>query len=154
MLPTGPAVTDIAHTIQLVVAPIFLLAGIGSILNVMAGRLQRAVDRSRLLATLHPASVGEEHERHVWELRLMDRRIKLVTLGIALSVCSAIAVCLVVALMFVASLAELRAGVPVAVLFVLAMLLLTIALILFVFEVRLATRAIRIPAELLEHGPR
>ncbi|WP_245648850.1 DUF2721 domain-containing protein [Sphingomonas sanxanigenens] len=147
---SGPAVTDIAHTIQLAVAPVFLLAGIGGILNVLAGRLQRVVDRSRFLATLHGESTGAEHERHVWELRLIDRRIKVVSASIALSVASAIAVCLLVALLFVASLAQLRAAVPVAILFVLAMMLLTAGLVSFAYEVRLAIINVRVPRELLE----
>lgn len=147
---SGPAVTDIAHTIQLAVAPVFLLAGIGGILNVLAGRLQRVVDRSRFLATLHGESTGAEHARHVWELRLIDRRIKVVSASIALSVASAIAVCLLVALLFVASLAQLRAGVPVAILFVLAMMMLTAGLIAFAYEVRLAIINVRVPRELLE----
>jgi len=150
----GPAVTDIAHTIQLAVAPVFLLAGISGILNVMAGRLQRVVDRSRQLAALHGASSGAEHERHVWELRLIDRRITVVSAAIALSVASALAVCLLVAMLFIASLADIRAGVSVAILFVLAMALLTAALVLFLIEVRLAIRGIRVPQELLEHDRR
>ena len=40
---------DIARTIQLAIAPVFLLAGIGAFLNVIAGRLNRVVDRSRFL---------------------------------------------------------------------------------------------------------
>lgn len=151
---TGPAVTDIAHTIQLAVAPVFLLAGIAGILNVMAGRLQRVVDRSRLLAALHADSTGAEHQRHVWELRLIDRRIKVVSLAITLCVGSAIAICLVVAVLFIASLAELKAGVVVAVMFVLAMLLLTAGLTLFALEVRIAIRSITVPIELLERDAR
>lgn len=41
------AVSDISHVIQLAVAPVFLLAGIGSMLGVMANRLARVVDRAR-----------------------------------------------------------------------------------------------------------
>ncbi|MEO6360871.1 MAG: DUF2721 domain-containing protein, partial [Sphingomicrobium sp.] len=41
MLPeiTASSATQIAHIIQLAVAPIFLLAGVGAFLNVCAGRL-------------------------------------------------------------------------------------------------------------------
>lgn len=40
-------ISAVAHVIQLSVAPVFLLAGIGSILNVLAHRLARVVDRAR-----------------------------------------------------------------------------------------------------------
>ena len=45
----APQVSEVAHTIQLAVAPIFLLAGVGAFLNVCAGRLSRIVDRARSL---------------------------------------------------------------------------------------------------------
>ena len=40
---------DIAHVIQIAIAPVFLLAGIGAFLNVMTNRLGRVVDRWRSL---------------------------------------------------------------------------------------------------------
>ena len=60
-----PAISSIAQTIQLAIAPVFLLAGIGSILNVLAARLARVVDRSRVLEQLHAESEGEDHIRYV-----------------------------------------------------------------------------------------
>jgi hypothetical protein len=38
-MPTIPAISTIAQTIQLSLAPVFMLAGIGQLLNVLAGRL-------------------------------------------------------------------------------------------------------------------
>ena len=42
--------TTVAHVIQLAVAPVFLLTGIGAILSVLTGRLGRLVDRFRALS--------------------------------------------------------------------------------------------------------
>ena len=42
--------TNVAHVIQLAVAPVFLLTGIGAILSVLTGRLGRLVDRFRVLS--------------------------------------------------------------------------------------------------------
>jgi len=145
-----PAVSTIAQTIQLAIAPVFLLAGIGAILNVMASRLARVVDRARVIEALHPRSVGPEHERHVWELRLLDRRIALINAAIFVIVASAIAVCLLVALLFVAELAHLKLGNMVAITFILAMALLILSLLLFLNEIRVALRGVRIRDELLE----
>ena len=38
-----PGVTTIAQTIQLSLSPVFMLAGIGALLNVLVGRLARVV---------------------------------------------------------------------------------------------------------------
>ena len=41
MNPLTGNITDIAHAIQVAIAPVFLLTGIAGILNVMTGRLAR-----------------------------------------------------------------------------------------------------------------
>lgn len=145
----SPAVSTIAQTIQLSLSPVFMLAGIGALLNVLAGRLSRVVDRARALERLHPASTGPEHDRHVWELRILDRRIGIINAGLFMGVSSAVMTCAVVALLFVAELAQLHLGRLVAFAFILAMLLLIAALLSFLFEVRLSLRAIHIRPELL-----
>ncbi len=149
-MPTFPAVSTIAQTIQLSLSPVFMLAGIGALLNVLAGRLSRVVDRARALEQLHPRSTGPEHDRHVWELRLLDRRIAIINMALLLGVSSAVMTCIVVALLFVAELAHLHFGTLVALCFITAMLLLISALISFMIEVRASLRAVEIRAELLE----
>lgn len=149
MIPL-PAISNIAQTIQLAIAPVFLLAGIGAILNVMAGRLTRVVDRARALEALYSDSTGPEHQRHVWELRLLDRRMSIINAAIFLSVASAIAICVLVAMLFVTQLADLPYRQAVAIAFILAMTLLVAGLVLFLIEIRIAIRGFRIREELLE----
>lgn len=146
----GPYLSTVADTIQSAIAPVFLLAGIGAILNVMVGRLARIVDRARNLEEIHPRSTGPEHDRHVWELRLIDRRISVINQAIFLCVSSALAICFVVALMFVSRLFGLHVGGIVAVAFVVSMLLLMAGLIYFLVEVRMSLGAIHVREELLE----
>lgn len=153
-MATLPPITTIAQTIQLSVAPVFLLAGLGAIMNMMASRLARIVDRSRALEQLHPNTTGPEHDRHVQELRIIARRIAIISTALTLCVGSAVLVCLVVALLFVAELADLRIGNIVASAFVLAMVLVTLGLIAFLIETRVAVRAVRIREELLERERR
>ena len=150
MLPALPEVSTIAQSIQLSLSPIFMLAGIGALLNVLAGRLSRVVDRSRQLEQLHPRTTGPEHDRHVWELRLLDRRMTIVNAALFLAVASAVLTCLVVALLFVGNLVRLHMGPAVAVAFILAMALLIASLICFLIEVRMSLRASHVRRELLE----
>lgn len=146
----GPYLSTVADTIQTAIAPVFLLAGIGAILNVMVGRLARIVDRARGLEQLHPRSTGPEHDRHVWELRLIDRRISVINTAIFLCVSSALAICFVVALMFVSRLMAFHVGAIVAIAFVVSMILLMVGLVYFLIEVRMSLGAIHVREELLE----
>lgn len=146
------ALTDIAHTIQLALAPVFLLTGIGTILNLLAGRLARIVDRARYIeATFTPAH-DPLHPDQVRELRLLDQRMGIVNTAIFLCTTSAVLICIVVAGLFVASLLGLGFARTMAALFVLAMLVLISGLLLFLWEIRVAVRAIQIRDELLERG--
>lgn len=148
------AITSIAQAIQFSVAPVFLLAGIGAILNVLAGRLARIIDRVRVVETHLESATDSNHARQVTELRLLDRRMTIINAALTLCVASAIAICMVVALLFTAEIRGLNIGITVAIAFIVAMALLMVGLILFLVEVRISLRSLRVRAELLEHaGP-
>lgn len=112
------------------------------------------VDRARQVEALHPRSTGPEHDRHVWELRLLDKRMSVINAALVMAVSSAVMTCLVVALLFVAELARLHIGTVVALSFILAMILLIAALAAFLIEVRMSLTAIHIRPELLEKNRR
>jgi hypothetical protein len=151
MTPALPGVSAVAQTIQLVIAPVFLLAGIGAILNVTASRLARVVDRARAVEELVLTTRGREHDRHVKEITRLNQRMTVINWSIGLSVGSAMAVSLLVILLFLAELTGWELGAPVAGLFIAAMALIAAGLTAFLFEVRLAARNIRIRSEILNH---
>lgn len=149
--PTATRVTEIAAIVQLAVAPVFLLAGIGAFLNVCAGRLSRIVERARALEPLLLGSRGAEHDRLRGEIRILDRRMALVSRAIWLSVLSAVLTCAVVVLLFAGSLLKAEFGTTIALLFIATMIALGLGFAVFLLETRVASRAVRIRTELLEH---
>lgn len=146
-----PQVSEVAQTIQLALAPVFLLTGIGGFLNVCTGRLARVIDRARTVEALVFSTRGAEHDRLVVELRTLDRRMGVVNAAIFLSVASACAVCLVVILLFAGNLLDAHLGTAIAVLFILSMLLLAAGFATFIQEIRLASRTIHIRNDVLHH---
>jgi hypothetical protein len=151
MFAAPTSVTTVAQIIQLAVAPVFLLAGIGAFLNVCAGRLSRIVDRARQIEPLLLASRGDEHERWLGELRVLDRRMVLVSRAIFLSVLAAVLICTVVVLLFAASLANAHSGTAISLLFIASMIAIGLGFAVFLLETRVGSRAVRIRAELLSH---
>jgi len=138
-MPTFDAsVFDITRVIQLAVAPVFLLTAIGTIINALANRLGRAVDRRRALEEVAPHQEGELREEMLSELRILSKRIKLVLWSMALSVLSALLVCLLIGTAFVGAFISLDLSRPVAMLFFAAVLALSVGLVLFMREVFLA----------------
>ena len=146
--------TEVAHIVQLTLAPVFLLAGIGAFLNACTGRLARIVDRARKLEPLILDSRGAEHDRYLDEIRVIDRRMGLVSWAIFLSVFSAMLICAVVVLQFAGALVRLQLGTSIALLFIASMLCIAAGFFIFLIETRFAARNVRIRSELLEHEPR
>lgn len=153
MIESAPdfSVTTVAEIVRLALAPVFLLSGIGAFLNVCAARLSRIVDRSREIEPMLLASRGSEHDRWIGELEVLDRRMNLVSWATALSVLSALLTCLVVALLFAASLSRLHFGNAIALLFIASMATIGAGFAVFLFETRLGARAVRVRSELLQH---
>ena len=141
----------LAEIIELAVAPVFLLAGLGAFLNVCAGRLARVVDRARRVEERILATRGSEHDRLVAEVRLLDRRIGNVNMAIFATVLAALLISAVVILMFAAFLTSVSLGIPIALLFIGAMLSTGTGFAIFLHETRIASRSVRIRNAILEH---
>jgi hypothetical protein len=140
----------IAQTIQLALAPVFVLVAIGNIMNTLSARLGRVVDRSRLLQQRHAETTGAEHDEIVREIRLVDRRIAMIGRAILLLVLSGLTIGLCVVLLFLEELFSVSLQQVAAAAFIVAIGLLMSALMLFMRETRAATAALRIPKTYLE----
>ena len=140
----------IAHTIQLALAPVFMLVAIGNIMNIMSTRLGRVVDRSRVVAGQHAATSGAAHDMLVNEIRGIDRRIHLITRAILVLVISGLSIGLTVVVLFVEELAGVSLERFAAGFFLVAVALLMWGLTLFLRETQVAAGLLRIPRELLE----
>lgn len=138
------SIEAIATVIQLAVAPVFLLAGIAGMLNVLSVRLGRVVDRARVVE-VHMAQESHEEHRQILqsETEGLWKRIRLVNWAIRMFVTGALLICLVIISLFCGEFIDIDISTIVAVLFVLAMLLVTAGLIMFLFEVSVSTQRIR-----------
>ncbi|KAF0219631.1 MAG: hypothetical protein FD174_1886 [Geobacteraceae bacterium] len=135
---------EVAHVIQLAVAPVFLLTGIGTMLNVMANRLGRVIDRARVLEARvesSPPEVGAALHRN---LAILSLRAKLIGHAITLCTATALLVCTIIAILFLGNFLQFNISIPVALLFIIAMLSLVLGLLVFLREIFIATASLRI----------
>ena len=128
---------DIVTVLQTALAPAFLLVGIGAMLNLFAGRLARIIDRSRDLQELFKSTTGVDHDLVVSELGDLQLRIKIVNSAIFLSVISAIIACGLIGLLFIMEMTGANLSLAIAGAFVVAISLLSLALVQFLREVRI-----------------
>ena len=136
---------DIAHVIQLAIAPVFMLTAVGTLINVLVNRLGRAVDRRRDLVAALPELEGMIEAAAEAELSFVRRRVKLIYTAIFLAVMAALLICLLIAIAFVDALIDSDLSQIVAVLFVLAMVALIGSLCLFLREVYLGVNTVASP---------
>ena len=137
-------ITAVAHAIQLAVAPVFLLSGIGAMLAVLTSRLSRIIDRARTLEERLAASPPDLAAQIHAQLSALARRAQLISRAITLCTITALLVCAVIATLFLGAFARFDTSVPVAMLFVAAMVTFFAGLLFFLREIFVATANLRI----------
>lgn len=140
----------IAETIQTALTPVFVLVAIASILNVLAARLARIVDRSRTLLELHGTTQGSEHDHIVADIRILARRIELTNRAILMLVLSGVTIGVTVILLFVAGFTGTKLDAMIGGAFIMAVGLMMAGLLMFLRETQHASAALRIPETYLE----
>jgi uncharacterized protein DUF2721 len=137
-------VTLIVHAIQLAIAPVFLLTGLGALLSVMTTRLGRVIDRARRVEELWKTYDDVERAVATLELEVLEKRAHLASWAINFCASAALLVCAVIAALFLDVFVGTNLKWLVGTLFIAAMLALIGGLISFLREVYIATHTLRI----------
>jgi Protein of unknown function (DUF2721) len=126
--------STVSHVIQMAVAPVFLLTGIGAILSVLTGRLGRLVDRFRALSESDKTLQANQAR----ELSILTVRAVWVHWAITLCTAAALFVAIVIGALFVGAVANIDPSRIVSILFIIAMTSLIIGLGCFLREISLS----------------
>lgn len=124
----------IAQSIRDAIAPVFLLSGVATVLSVTTARFSRIVDRYRTLMDITPKT-----ETVATELVIMYRRSKVIHWAIAAGTICALLVCVMIGVLFVSNEFDFFPGRIISLLFVMAMASLIVGLLMFLYEIHLAT---------------
>ncbi|MDP2275385.1 MAG: DUF2721 domain-containing protein [Archangium sp.] len=134
---------DITHTIQLSVAPVFLLTALGTLLSVLTHRLARIIDRARALEGRFSSLSAEEKTHGRLELDTLSLRARVIHRALTSGVAASLTVCLVIIAGFVGYLSQTNLGLVVAALFIIAMCLFAFALVSFLREAVMSLASLR-----------
>jgi Protein of unknown function (DUF2721) len=144
MISQGLSAAAVGHAIQLAVAPVFLITGIGATLGVLASRLARIVDSARVLEARLSASDEKGRTEIHKQLAVLSTRARLTYAAISLSALCALLICVLIQILFLEVFFSLELPSLIGVLFFIAMMALIMALICFLREVYIATANLRI----------
>lgn len=145
-MQVASGITDVAHSIQLAVAPVFLLTGVGTTLTVLTNRLARIIDRARALEGSLPAAPEPAAADIQSELRVLSRRARLIHRAITLSTSCALLICLVIVALFGGVALGRDLSMPIVVLFTAALAAFIGGLVCFLLEIRAATGSLHFDA--------
>ena len=143
-MPPETQISAIAHVIQLAIAPVFLISGVATLLSVLANRLGRIVDRARVLEAKLGLPDEAQRAPMLEELSRLSRRARFVNLAIAFCTICALLICVTIATLFTGTFLPVKLSKVITALFIAAMFSLVLALMAFLREVIMATRALRI----------
>ena len=152
--PMSPetSISAIAHVIQLAIAPVFLITGVCTLLGVLANRLGRIVDRARVIETKLEIRDEVKSVHLEEELKRLSRRARFVNLAITYSTISALLTCVTISTLFAGTFVAAHLSKVITILFVAAMSSLFLALLAFLREVMIASRALHISCTMLSRG--
>jgi hypothetical protein len=134
-------ISDIGHVIQLAIAPVFLLTGVGTKLAVLTNRLARIIDRSR---TLEDRLEMGADAHYTAELDILYGRAHLINSAITLSTACGLLICVVIAMLFLGDTTSLPLDRYIAACFVLAMFALIGSFVFLLREIFIASKHMRL----------
>lgn len=137
---------DVGHIIQLAIAPVFLLTGVGTNLLVLTNRLARIIDRSRALENRMDTLGEAVREESLAEIAVLFRRATLINTAITLSTTCGLLICLVVASLFLGDAFDLNLSTFIGAMFVLAMFSLIGSFVFLLREIFVAIQALSMGA--------
>ena len=142
--PLGIPLDSIAHVIQVALTPVFLLSGVGTLLNVFTSRLARVTDHMEHLTDLLRADPcgdrADEQRQHLYRLR---RRTIALDSAVGLGATAGAATALATLTLFVGALRDSSAAWALFMLFGVAVLCTVLALAAFLAETVLSWIGVR-----------
>tara|TARA_X000000368_G_scaffold396076_1_gene364077 strand:+ start:65 stop:529 length:465 start_codon:yes stop_codon:yes gene_type:complete len=132
----------ISEILASAVSPVFLLAGVGALLNVMTGRLGRIVDRLRYLQGYIDKANADDKKTILLNRKQSVFRMRLIYASIFFCTLSGLMVCIVIGALFIGELNTYSIDAFISILFILCMASLILSFILLAAEIFIATKTI------------
>ena len=136
-MPIEPATADhLAQILAHVIAPSFLIGAVASFVSILFTRMTHILDRLRSLNAIP----DEGHARSLLKVDIprLARRARLMNGAIFLAVCSGIVATLLIVLAFASAYVGIQHVWGAAILFMISLILLGTALVVFALEIRIA----------------
>lgn len=134
---------DLIPLLQVAIAPVILISGVGLLLLSMTNRLGRVIDRSRLQSDALVKAPPEQRAHLQEQLLILSRRSVLLRRAITLATFSVLLTAVLIITVFLGMLVEIATAAHVIILFVASMACLIGSLVAFLLDINLSLSALR-----------
>jgi hypothetical protein len=133
---------DIIGTLQLSLAPVIMISGIGLIILSLTNRFGRIVDRTRQLSVEYRSSANTDQERILQELKILALRAKVIRGSNLLAVFSVLLISFIIIGLFGSALYHFNVSYILIILFISSIISLILSLFFFIYDLDLSLKAL------------
>jgi hypothetical protein len=142
MASTG--LSELVPVLQIAIGPVILISGVGLLLLSLTNRFGRAVDRSRqIMRELRDAN-DADRLRLSGQVTILYQRARLIQVSIILATVSVLLAAVLIITLFLTALMKLDSVQLVIALFICCLLSLIVSLAVFIMDIRLSLKALRL----------
>jgi hypothetical protein len=139
---------DLFPNLQIAIAPVILISGVGLLLLSMTNRLGRTIDRARQLVDAKRGSTSEDHQRYDAQLAVLWRRARLQRAAISLAAVAALLAAVLIIVLFVGALLSLPIVFAIIALFISCLVAIIASLLCFMRDIELTLHALAMELEI------
>jgi hypothetical protein len=136
--------TELIPVLEIAIAPVIMISGVGSLLIMLTNRFGRAVDRTRQLHHEMRGAATAERPRLAAQVEVIYRRARLIQFSIVMGALSALFAALLILALFCTGLMKRESDVVITLIFVCCLISLVGALITFIMDIRLSLKALKL----------
>jgi hypothetical protein len=142
-MPSTP-LTELIPVLQVAIAPVILISGVGLLLLTLTNRFGRAVDRTRQIHHEMCEAAAADRPRLANQVEVIYRRARLIQLSIIMGALSALFAAMLILTLFFTALMKWESGVVISLFFVCCLASLVASLITFIMDIRLSLKALKL----------
>jgi hypothetical protein len=142
-MPSTP-LTELIPVLQVAIAPVILISGVGLLLLSLTNRFGRAVDRTRQIHGQMRQTPASDRPQLANQVEVIYRRARLIQFSIVMGALSALFAALLIVTLFLTALLKWGLAALISVFFIACMLSLVVSLVTFIMDIRLSLIALKL----------
>jgi CBS domain containing-hemolysin-like protein len=136
--------TELIPVLQIAIAPVILISGVGLLLLSLTNRFGRAVDRTRQIHREMRKAATADRPRLAYQVEVIYRRARLIQVSIVMGALSALFAAILILALFLAALLKWESSVVISLIFICCLVSLVVSLITFIMDIRLSLKALKL----------